>query len=72
MQRRVRDVFVRIGDQVEAGGGRWEVIDADEPEEAVRGVIWDAVKDFVEGVDAPLGKLWDDKRESSNVDALYM
>lgn len=72
MQRRVRDVYVRIGDQVEAGGGRWEVIDADEPEEAVRDVIWDAVKDLAKGVDAPLEKLWDDKREASNVEALYM
>lgn len=72
VQRRVRDVFVRIGDQVEAGGGRWEVVDADESEEAVRDVIWDAVKDLVKGIDAPLEKLWDDKREAGNIEAVYM
>lgn len=72
VQRRVRDVFVRIGEQVEGGGGRWEVIDADESQEDVQSVIWDAVKDLVKGVDAPLEKLWDDKREAGNVEALYM
>lgn len=72
IQRRVRDVFVRIGEQVQGGGGRWEIIDADESQEEVQQVIWNAVKDLVKGVDASLDKLWDDKREAVNVEALYM
>lgn len=72
VQLRVRDVFVRIGEEVEGAGGRWEVIDADESQEDVQGVIWDTVKDLVKGVDAPLEKLWDDKREAANVETLYM
>lgn len=72
VQRRVRDVFVRIGDEVEGAGRRWLVIDADESQEDVQKVMWDAVKDLVGGVDEPIEKLWDDKREATNVDALYM
>ena len=72
VQRRVRDVFVRIGDEVEGAGGRWLVVDADESEREVQAVIWDAVKDLVGGVEGPVEKLWDDKREAANVEALYM
>lgn len=72
VQRRVRDVFVRIGEQVQGGGGRWEVVDADESQEDVQQVIWNIVKDLVKGVERPLERLWDDKREAGNVDALYM
>lgn len=72
VQRRVRDVFVRIGDEVEGAGGKWLVIDADESQDDVERVIWDAVKDLVGGVEQPIERLWDDKREATNVDALYM
>lgn len=72
VQRRVRDVFVRIGEEVEGGGGKWLVVDADESSDDVQAVIWDAVKDLVRGLETPIEKLWDDKREAKNVDALYM
>lgn len=72
VQRRVRDVFVRIGDEVEGAGGQWLVVDADASEKDVQEVIWEAVKDIVGGVEGPVAKLWDDKREVANVDALYM
>ena len=72
VQRRVRDVFVRISEHVQGGGGRWEVVDADETQEEVQEVVWKAVQDLVVGVDAPLEKLWDDKREATNVETLYM
>lgn len=72
VQRRVRDVFARIGDEVEGAGGRWQVVDADESKEDVQAAIWDGVKDLVGGVDGPVAKLWDDKREAANVEALYM
>lgn len=72
VQRRVRDVFERIGAEVEGGGGRWAIVDADESQEEVQKVMWDAVKDLVHGIDAPIEKLWDDKREAGNVGALYM
>jgi len=68
----VRDVFVRIGEEVEASGGKWLVVDADESQDDVQVVVWDAVKDLVDGVEGPIEKLWDDKREAANVDALYM
>lgn len=72
VQRRVRDVFVRIGEEFEGGGGKWLVVDADESSNDVQAVIWDAVKDLVRGLEIPIEKLWDDKREAKNVDALYM
>ncbi|KAI0085781.1 thymidylate kinase-domain-containing protein [Irpex rosettiformis] len=72
VQRRVRDVFVRIGEEFEGSGGKWLVVDADEKPDEVQTVIWDAVKDLVKGIEGPLEKLWDDKREAKNVDALYM
>ena len=45
---------------------------ADESSNDVQAVIWDAVKDLVRGLEIPIEKLWDDKREAKNVDALYM
>ena len=72
IQRRVRDVFERIGEEVEGAGRRWMMVDADETREEVEKVVWDAVKDLVKGIDEPIEKLWDDKREAGNVDALYM
>lgn len=72
VQRRVKDVYVRIGEEIEGSGGNWLVVDADESQEDVQTVIWDAVKDLVKGVEGPIEKLWDDKREAKNVDALYM
>lgn len=72
VQRRVRDVYVRIGEEIEGSGGNWLVVDADESQEDVQTVIWDAVKDIVKGVEGPIEKLWNDKREAKNVDALYM
>ncbi|KAI0698349.1 thymidylate kinase-domain-containing protein [Cytidiella melzeri] len=72
VQRRVRDVFVRIGEEVEGAGGKWLVVDADESQEDVQAVIWNAVKELAGGLELPIEKLWDDKRESANVDALYM
>ena len=47
-------------------------VDADESSNDVQAVIWDAVKDLVRGLEIPIEKLWDDKREAKNVDALYM
>ena len=63
---------MRIGEEVEGAGKKWLVVDADESQDDVQAVIWDAVKDLVQGVDQPVEKLWDDKREASNIDALYM
>lgn len=72
VQRRVRDVFDRIGDEVEGSGKKWVVVDADESKEDVQTVIWNSVKDLVSGIEAPIEKLWDDKREAVNAEALYM
>lgn len=72
VQLRVRDVFVRIGEQVEGSGGRWEVVDADLGLGDVEEVVWESVKGLVGGVDGPVGRLWEDKREKGNTEALYM
>ena len=72
VQRRVRDVFDRVGEEVEGAGRKWVIIDADEKKEDVEAVIWDNVKDLVRGIEAPIERLWDDKREAGNVEALYM
>ena len=73
-QRRVADVFERIADEVQGGGGRWEALDADLGEEEVREAVWRCVEahGLVGGVEGPVEKLWDDKREESNAEALYM
>ena len=68
----MRDVFERIGEQVEGGGGKWVVLDADLGLDEVQESVWDSVKELVKGVDAPIEKLWDDKREVANVNTLYM
>ncbi|THG95209.1 hypothetical protein EW026_g6409 [Hermanssonia centrifuga] len=72
VQRRVRDVFERVAEEVEGSGGRWVLVNADESEEEVQKVVWDTVKEIIGGIEGPIEKLWDDKREAGNVDALYM
>jgi len=56
MQRRVRQIFVKIGAELE---GRWKVVDAGQDVAVVSEQVWSIVRPLVtEGVPAPLEKLW--------------
>ncbi|KAJ3875912.1 P-loop containing nucleoside triphosphate hydrolase protein [Lentinula edodes] len=64
MQRRVRNVFEEIGRQVgatveEAGNGRWVVVDAGRDMSAVTEEMWGHVQPLLDGVDSPVGRLWE-------------
>lgn len=75
IQEHVRQVFDRIGEEIESSGvGKWVVLDADLDKDEVEQSVWDEVKPFVEhmGVSGPVRKLWDKTREAAMVDALYI
>ncbi|KAG5643874.1 hypothetical protein DXG03_009504 [Asterophora parasitica] len=64
MQRRVGEVFRRIGKEIDGGGredGRWVNIDAGKEKEVVEGEVWALVEPLARGVEGPLRRLWTDK-----------
>ncbi|KAF8584051.1 P-loop containing nucleoside triphosphate hydrolase protein [Ramaria rubella] len=59
LQRRVREVFKRIKEDVQASGGRWINMDAGQDKHAVQDKVWNHVKDLADGVsDRSLKTLW--------------
>jgi dTMP kinase len=56
MQRRVREVFERIGKE----SGRWVVVDAGKQKEDVHEDIWGHVEPLKGGVDSPMKRLWEE------------
>jgi len=56
MQARVREVFGRIGGEMDAE--KWVMIDAGRTREEVEQDIWERVSPLVEGMDEPVGGLW--------------
>lgn len=60
MQRKVGEIFRRIGGEITGDGG-WVGIDAGRDEEAVAEDIWKLVEPLSGGVESPLRRLWTDK-----------
>jgi len=58
MQRRVREVFQRIKDDVCQTGGRWVVIDAGQEKEVVQREIRERVGELAGSIDDKVGSLW--------------
>ena len=59
LQRKVRQVFATIAEDVRRSGGRWVTIDAGRDKDKVRGDIWDYVRELSCGVELlTLGTLW--------------
>ncbi|THH32056.1 hypothetical protein EUX98_g2134 [Antrodiella citrinella] len=76
-QERVRELFSRISEEVEAEGvGRWVVLDGGLELKEVEEAIWREVREAVrEGVEGELGgvkRLWDKDREGAMLEALYI
>lgn len=76
-QERVRELFSRIAEEVEAEGvGRWVVLDGGLELKEVEEAIWREVREAVrEGVEGELGgvkRLWDKDREGAMLEALYI
>jgi dTMP kinase len=59
MQRRVRTMFDRIGEEMNADGTkRWINIDAGRERDAVTQMLWTRVEPVINGVDRPIDRLW--------------
>ncbi|KAF8066834.1 thymidylate kinase-domain-containing protein [Lyophyllum atratum] len=61
MQRRVGEVFRRIGHEIAGEGGSWVGIDAGREKAVVSEEVWGLVEPLVQGVTNPLRRLWMDK-----------
>jgi dTMP kinase len=64
VQRRVRDVFSQIGQEMVVRGGdkgaRWVEVDAGRGRDDVADVVWGHVESIVNGVEGPIERLWED------------
>ncbi|KAI0796143.1 thymidylate kinase [Abortiporus biennis] len=73
VQERVREVFIRIGEELESSGvGKWVVLDGGLEKEEVEKSIWDEVNPLTAGLKTPIQKLWDQGRERAMESALYI
>ncbi|KAF9270506.1 P-loop containing nucleoside triphosphate hydrolase protein [Marasmius fiardii PR-910] len=64
MQRKVREVFERLGTETCADGStRWEVVDAGRDKETVESEIWEHVEKLLRDgrLEGKVGRLWVDK-----------
>ena len=63
MQRRVRSVFGEIGREMSdgkgGGKGTWIIVDAGRDMSAVTEEMWVHIRPLLDGLDAPVGRLWD-------------
>ncbi|KAH8103915.1 thymidylate kinase [Cristinia sonorae] len=76
-QERVRELFERVAEEVEAEGiGKWVVLNGGLELQEVSESIWSEVKEVVrQGVEGELGnvkRLWDKDRETAVLSALYI
>jgi dTMP kinase len=66
MQKRVRDVFDRIGKETGSRAGeseigeQWVKVDAGHEKDIVQGVIWGLVEPLMNGVENPVVRLWEE------------
>ncbi|GLB43336.1 putative thymidylate kinase [Lyophyllum shimeji] len=62
MQRRVREVFRRIGEEIKGSGlGAWVWVDAGREKGVVAEEVWGHVELLARGVEGPLCRLWTDE-----------
>lgn len=61
MQRKVGEIFRRIGREMNEEGGRWVAIDAGREKERVSTEVWNLVEPLVGGVERTLQRLWMNK-----------
>jgi len=61
MQRRVAEVFHRIGKEVGGGQGRWVNVDAGRERAVVQEEVWGLVQELLGTMEGPLQRLWTDK-----------
>ncbi|KAF5383853.1 hypothetical protein D9615_003793 [Tricholomella constricta] len=66
MQRRVGEIFRRIGQEISDGGGegeggKWVGIDAGGEKDVVAREVWAFVEPLARGIEGPLRRLWPDK-----------
>ncbi|KIK92646.1 hypothetical protein PAXRUDRAFT_146891 [Paxillus rubicundulus Ve08.2h10] len=60
VQRKVREVFERIGREMNEGeSGKWVVVDAGQDRDKVAQDIWEAVEPVLNCVDSPVTGLWE-------------
>lgn len=61
MQRKVGEIFLRIGKEILNDSGKWVNVDAGREREAVANELWKLVEPLSRGLETPLRKLWTDK-----------
>ncbi|KAG6841185.1 hypothetical protein C0991_000982 [Blastosporella zonata] len=61
MQRKVGEIFKRIGREITEDGGDWVDVDAGREKEVVAEELWRLVEPLAQGTEAPIRKLWTDK-----------
>lgn len=62
MQKGVKQVFDKIGREMQEDGGsegKWVEIDAGKTKEEVAEDLWKAVEPLVNGVQGSIGRLWE-------------
>ncbi|KAF9451186.1 P-loop containing nucleoside triphosphate hydrolase protein [Macrolepiota fuliginosa MF-IS2] len=69
MQKRVREVFYRLGTEMASENGvdekkRWVVVDAGREREAVAAELWQLLEPLIAGVDGEIKRLWENKFSS--------
>jgi len=73
MQKRVREVFNRLGEEMGASSSleedgsdvkKWVVVDAGRDREVVAEDLWRLVEPLIKGVDGEISRLWEDKLRS--------
>lgn len=66
MQKRVREVFDRLGAEMASeddvnGKKRWVVVDAGRERDVVTAELWKLVEPLTKGIDTEVKRLWEDK-----------
>jgi dTMP kinase len=64
MQVRVREVFRRIGGEMQDDGGNWTEVDAGRERVVVSEALWELVEPLVQGVKSSIQRLWGDKAQT--------
>ncbi|KXN81244.1 Thymidylate kinase [Leucoagaricus sp. SymC.cos] len=63
MQKRVREVFYRLGEEMSTGDDvkKWFVLDAGRERQVVAEELWKLVEPLTRGIDEKIRRLWEDK-----------